>query len=222
VTVIEYGLIPWDNLYLFVYWSWLHGFRALSLLVSVFLTVSIRKDQGCSLPWSSMWASIGIVIRISTNKTTSQLAITVVRESYRIVEVRSLTWSHLIIPVSHHTRSDRKLGRLSSSVRRLYLVDRGCLFFFFFRLRIKYLLFRINVMDPFRCRSLAFACIMTRISTPNAPNVQPGSRNGSSWFPVLRQVDLDCFQSVFNALHHPPLLWIFRLYLHYRLLPCSF
>jgi hypothetical protein len=25
-------------------------------------------------------------------------------------------------------------------------------------------------MDPFRCRSLAFACIMTWISTPGAPN----------------------------------------------------
>jgi hypothetical protein len=192
----------------------------LSLLMSVLLTVPTWEDQGCSLPWSSMWASIGIVIRISANETASQLAITVVGESYRIVEIRSLTWSHLIIPVCHHTRSNRKLGRLSSSVRRLYLVDRGGLLFFF--LRIKYLLFRINVMDPFRCRSLAFACIMTRISTPSVPNVHPGSRNGSSWFPVFRQVDLDCLQSVFNAFHHPPLLWIFRLHLHYRLLSCSF
>jgi hypothetical protein len=222
VTVIESGLILWDNLYLFVYRSWLHGFRALSLLVSVLLTVSTRKNQGCSLPWSSMWASIGIVIRISANETASQLAITVVRESYRIVEVRSLTWPYLIIPVCHHTWLDRKLGRLSSSVRRLYLVGRGCLFFFLFRLCIKYLLFRINVMDPFWCRSLAFACIMTRISTPSAPNVHLGSQNGSSWFPVFRQVDLDCLQSVFNAFHHPPLLWIFRLHLHYRLLSCSF
>jgi hypothetical protein len=222
VTVIESGLIPWDNLYLFVYRSWLHGFRALSLLVSVLLTVPTQKNHGCSLPWSSMWASIGIVIRISANETASQLAITVVGESYRIVEVRSLTWSYLIIPVCHHTWSDRKLGRLSSSVRRLYLVDRGCLLFFFFRLRIKYLLFRINLMDPFRYRSPALACIMTRISTPCAPNVHPGSRNGSSWFPVFRQVDLDCLQSVFNALHHPLLLWIFRLHLHYRLLSCSF
>jgi hypothetical protein len=222
VTIIESGLIPWDNLYLFVYRSWLHGFRTLSLLVSVPLTVPTRKNQWCSLPWSSMWASIGIVIRISANKTASQLAITVVGESYRIVKIHSLTWSHLIIPVWHHTWSDRKLGRLSSFVCRLYLVDHGCLLFFLFRLRIKYLLFRINVMDPFWCRSLALACIMTRISTPSAPNVHPGSRNGSSWFPVLRQVDLDCLQSVFNALHHPPLLWIFRLHLHYRLFSCSF
>jgi hypothetical protein len=190
--------------------------------MSVLLTVSTRKDQGCSLPWSSMWASIGIVIRISANKTASQLAITVVGESYRIVEVRSLTWPYLIIPVCHHTGSDWKLGRLSSSVRRLYLVDRGCLLFFLFRLRIKYLLFRINVMDPFRCRSLAFACIMTRISTPSTPNIHLGSRNGSSWFPVFRQVDLDCLQSVFNAFHHPPLLWIFRLHLYYRFFSCSF
>jgi hypothetical protein len=167
VTAIESGLIPWDNLYLFVYWSWLHGLRALSLLMSVLLTVSTRKDQGCSLPWSSMWANIGIVVRISANETASQLAITVVGESYRIVEVRSLTWSYLKIPVCHQTWSNRKLGHLSSSVRRLYLVNRGCLLFFFFRLRIKYLLFRINVMDPFWCRSLALACIMTRISTPN-------------------------------------------------------
>jgi hypothetical protein len=222
VTVIESGLIPWDNLYLFVYRSWLHGFRALSFLVSILLTVSTRKDQGCSLPWSSMWASIGIVIRISRNETASQLAITVVGESYRIVKICSLTWSYLIIPVCHHTRSNRNLGRLSSSIHRLYLVDRGCLLFFFFWLRIKYLLFRINVMDLFRCRSLAFTCIMTCFSTPRAPNVHPGSRNGSSWFPVFRQVDLDCLQSVFNALHHPPLLWIFRLHLHYRLLSCSF
>jgi hypothetical protein len=205
---------------MFVYRSWLYGFRALSLLVSVFLIVSTRKDQGCSLPWSSMWANIGIVIRISANETASQLAITVVGESYRIVEVRPLTWSYLIIPVCHHIWSARKLGCLSSSVRRLYLVDCGCLLFLFFRLRIKHLLFRINVVDPFRCRSLAFACIMTRISTPRAPNVHPGSRNGSSWFPVFRQVDLDCLQSVFNALHHPPLLWIFRL--HYRLFSSSF
>jgi hypothetical protein len=169
-----------------------------------------------------MWASIGIVIRISANETASQLVITIVGESYRIVEIRSLTWSHLIIPVCHHNWSNRKLGRLSSSVRRLYLVDGGCLLFFFFRLRIKYLLFRINVMDPFRYRSLAFACIMTRIPTSSAPNVHPGSRNGLSWFPVFRQVDLDCLQSVFNAFHHPPLLWIFRLHLHYRLLSCSF
>jgi hypothetical protein len=222
VTVIEFGLIPWDNLYLFAYRSWLHRFRALSLLVSVLLTVSTRKDQGCSLPWSSMWASIGIVVRISTNETASQLAITVVGESYRIVKIRTLTGSYLIIPVCHHTWSDRKLGRLSSSVRRLYLVDRGCLLFFLFRLRIKYLLLQINVMDPFWCRSLALACIMTRISTPSASHVHLGSRNGSSRFPVLRQVDLDCLQSVFNALHHPPLLWIFRLHLHYRFLPCSF
>jgi hypothetical protein len=116
-------LILWDNLHLFVYRSWLHGFRALSLLMSVLLTVSTRKDQGCSLPWSSLWASIGIVVRISTNETASQLAITVVGESYRIVEIRSLTWSYLIIPVCHHTWSDRKLGCLSSSVRRLY---QGC------------------------------------------------------------------------------------------------
>jgi hypothetical protein len=189
--------------------------------MSVFLTVSTREDQGCSLPWSSMWASIGIVIRISTNKTASQLAITVVGESYRIVEIRTLTWSYLKIPVCHHTWSDRKLGRLSSSVRRLYLVDRGCLFFFF-RLCIKYLLFRINVMDPFWFRSLAFACIMTRISIPSAPNVHIGGRTGSSWFPVFRQVDFDCLQSVFNAFHHPPLLWIFCLHLHYRLLSCYF
>jgi hypothetical protein len=182
----------------------------------------VLRHQGCSLSWSSIWASIGIVVRISANETASQLAITVVGESYRIVEVCSLTWSYLIIPVCHHTWSDRKIGRLSSSVRRLYLVDRGCLFFLFFRLRIKYLLFRINIMDPFRCRSLAFACIVTRISIPSPPNVHPGSRNGSSWFPVLRQDDLDCLQSVFNALHHPPLLWIFRLHLHYRLLSCSF
>jgi hypothetical protein len=167
VTVIESGLIPWDNLHLFVYRSWLHGFRTLSLLVSVLLTVSTRKDQGRSLPWSSLWASIGIVVRISANKTASQLAITVVGESYRIVEIRSLAWSYLIIPVCHHTWSDRKLGCLSSSVHRLYLIDRGCLLFFFFRLCIKYLLFRINVMDPFWCRSLALACIMTRISTPS-------------------------------------------------------
>jgi hypothetical protein len=192
------------------------------LLMSVLLTIPTRKNQGCSLPRSSMWASVGIVIRISANKTASQLAITVVGESYRIVEIHSLTWSHLIIPGCHHTRSNRKLGRLSSSVRRLYLVDCGCLLFFFFRLRIKYLLFRINVMNPFWCRSLAFACIMTRISTPSAPNVHPGSRNGSSWFLVFRQVDLDCLQSVFNVFHHPPLLWIFRLHLHYRLLSCSF
>jgi hypothetical protein len=222
VTVIESGLILWDNLYLFVYRSWLHGFRALSLLVSVLLTVSTRKDQGCSLPWSSLRASIGIVVRISANKIASQLAITVVGESYRIFEIRSLTWSYLIIPVCHHTRSDWKLGCLSSSVRRLYLIDHGCLLFFFFRLCIKYLLFRINVMDPFWYRSLALACIMTRISAPSAPNVHPGSRNGPSWFPVLRQVDLDCFQSVFNALHHSPLLWIFRLHLHYCLFSCSF
>jgi hypothetical protein len=222
VTVIESGLVPWDNLYLFVYRSWLHGLRALSLLVSILLTVPTRKNQGCSLPWSSMWASIDIVIRISANETASQLAITVVGESYRIVKVRSLTRSYLIIPVCHHTWSDRKLGRLSSPVRWLYLVDCGCLLFFFFWLRIKYLLFQINVMDPFRCRSLALACIMTRISTPSTPNIHPGSRNGSSWFPVFRQVDLDCFQSVFNAFHHPPLLWIFRLHLHYCLLSCSF
>jgi hypothetical protein len=190
--------------------------------MSVLLTVSIRKDQGCSLPWSFMWASIGIVIWISANETASQLAITVVGESYRIVKIRSLTWSYLIIPVCHYTWSDRKLGRLSSSVRRLYLIDRGCLLLFLFRLRIKYLLFRINVINPFWCRSLAFACIMPWISTPSAPNVHPGSRNGSSWFPVLCQVDLDCLQSVFNALHHPPLLWIFRLHLHYRLFSCSF
>jgi hypothetical protein len=205
-----------------VYQSWLHGFRALSLLVSVLLTVSTRKDQGCSLPWSSMGANIGIVIRISANETASQLAITVVGESYRIVEVRSLTWPYLKIPVCHHTWSNRKLGRLSSSVRGLYLVNRGCLLFFLFRLCIKYPLFRINVMDPFRCRSLAFACVMTRVSTPSTPNVHPGSRNGSSWFPVLRQVDLDCLQSVFNAFHHPLPLWIFRLHLHYRLFSCSF
>jgi hypothetical protein len=186
--------------------------------MSVLLTVSTWEDQGCTLPWSSMWAIVGIVIRISTNKTASQLAITVVGESYRIVEIRSLTWSYLIILVGHHTWSNRKLGRLSSSVRRLYLVDRGCLLFFFFRLCIKYLLFRINVMDPFWCRSLAFACIMTRISTPSAPNVHPGGRNGSSWFPGFRQVDLDCLQSFFNAFYHPPLLWIFCLHLHYRLL----
>jgi hypothetical protein len=193
-----------------------------SLLVSVLLTVPTRKNQGCSLPWSSMWVSIGIVIRIFANETASQLAITVVGESYRIVKIRTLTWSHMIILVCHHTRSDQKLGRLSSSVRRLYLVDRGCLLFFLFRLRIKYVLFQINVMDLFRCRSLAFACIMTRISTPGTPNVHPGSRNGSSWFPVFRQVDLDCLQSVFNAFHHPSLLWIFRLHLHYRLLSYSF
>jgi hypothetical protein len=169
-----------------------------------------------------MQAIVGIVIRISTNKTASQLAITVVGESYRNFEIRTLTWSYLIIPVCHHTWSNRKLGRLSSFVRRLYLVDRGCLLFFFFRLRIKYLLFRINVMDPFRCRSLAFACIMTRISTPSIPNVHPGGRNGSSWFPVFRQVDLDCLQSFFNAFHLPLLLWIFCLHLHYRLLSCYF
>jgi hypothetical protein len=81
VTVIESGLIPWDNLYLFVYRPWLHGFRALSFLMSVFLTVSTRKDQGYSLTWPSMWASIGIVVRISANETASQLAITVVGES---------------------------------------------------------------------------------------------------------------------------------------------
>jgi hypothetical protein len=173
VTVIESGLIPWDNLYLFVYWSRLHGLRALSLLMSVFLTISTREDQGCSLPWSSMLASIGIVIRISTNKTASQLAITVVGKSYRIVEIRSLTWSYLIIPVCYHARSNRKLGCLSSSVCRLYLVDCGCLLRFLFRLSIKYLLFRIYVMDQFWCRSLAFACIMTRISTPSAPNIHP-------------------------------------------------
>jgi hypothetical protein len=191
--------------------------------MSVLLTISTWEDQGCTLPWSSMRAIVGIVIRISTNKTTSQLAITVVGESYRIVKIRSLTWSYLIILVCHHTWSNRKLGRLSSSIRRLYLVDRGCLlFFFFFRLLIKYLLFRINVMDPFRCRSLAFACIMTRISTPSAPNVHPGGWNGSSWFPVFRQVDLDCLQGFFNTFHHPLLLWIFCLHLHYRLLSCSF
>jgi hypothetical protein len=182
VTVIESGLIPWDNLYLFVYRSWLQGFRALSLLVSVLLTVSTRKGQGCSLPWSSMGANIGIVVWISANETASQLSVTVVGESYRIVKVRSLTWSYLIIPVCHYTWSDRKLGCLSSSVCRLYLIDRGCLLFFFFRLCIKYLLFRIYVMDPFWCRSLALACIMTRISTPSAPNVHSGSRNGPSWF----------------------------------------
>jgi hypothetical protein len=206
---------------MFVYRSWLHGFKALSLLMSVLLTVSTRKDQGCSLPWSSMWASIGIVVRISANKTASQLAITVVGESYRIVEIRSLTWSYLIIPVCHHTRSSWKLGCLSPSVCRLYLVDRGCLFRFLFRLSIKYLLFRINIMDPFWRRSLAFACIMTRISTPSIPNVYPGGRNGSSWFPVFHQVDLDCLQGFFNAFHHPPRLWIFRLHLHRCFLSCS-
>jgi hypothetical protein len=215
-------LIPWDNLYLFVYRSRLHGFRALSLLMSVFLTVSTWEDQGCTLPWSSMWAIISRVIRISTNKTVSQLAITVVGESYRIVEIYTLIWSYLIILVCHHTWSNWKLGRLSSFVRRLYLVDRGCLLFFLFRLSIKYLLFRINLMDPFWRRSLAFACIMTRISTPSAPNIHPRGRNGSSWFLVFRQVDLDCLQGLFNALHHPPLLWIFCLHLHYCLLSCSF
>jgi hypothetical protein len=124
------------------------------------------------------------VIRIPTNKTTSQLAITVVGESYRIVEIRSLTWSYLIIPVCHHVRSNQKLGYLSSSVRRLYLVDRRCLLLFLFWLSIKYLFFQINVMDPFWHRSLAFACIMTRISTPSAPNIHPGGRNGSSCFPL--------------------------------------
>jgi hypothetical protein len=184
----------------------MHGFRTLSLLMSILLTVSTREDQGCPLPWSSMQAIIGIVIRISTNKIASQLAITVVGESYRIVEVRSLTWSYLITPVCHHARSNRKLGCLSSSVCRLYLVDRGCLLLFLFRLSIKYFLFRIYVMDPFWRRSLAFACIMTRISTPSTPNVHPGGRNGSSWFPVFRQVDLDCLQGFFNAFHHPPRL----------------
>jgi hypothetical protein len=137
VTVIESGLIPWDNLHLFVYRSWLHGFRALFLLVSVLLTVSTRKGQGCTLPWSSMGANIGIVIRISANKTTSQLSITVVGESYRVVKIRSLTWSNLIVLVCHHTRSNRKLGCLSLSVCRLYLIDRGCILFLFFRLCIK-------------------------------------------------------------------------------------
>jgi hypothetical protein len=173
------------------------------------------------LPCSSMWAIIGIVIRISANKTASQLAITVVGESYRIVEIRYLTWSFLIIPVFHHTRSNRKLGCLSSYVCRLYLVDRGCLLLFLFRLSIKYLLFQINVMDPFWRRSLAFACIMTRISTPSAPNIHPRGRNGSSWFPVFRQVDLDCLQGFFNVFHHPPQLWIFRLHLHRCLLSWS-
>jgi hypothetical protein len=221
VAIIESGLIPWDNLHLFVYRSWLHGFRTLSVLMSILLTVSTWKDQGCPLPWSSMRAIIGIVIRISTNKIASQLAITVVGESYRIVEIRSLTWSYLIIPVCHHTRSSWKLGCLSPSVCRLYLVDRGCLFRFLFRLSIKYLLFRINIMDPFWRRSLAFACIMTRISTPSIPNVYPGGRNGSSWFPVFHQVDLDCLQGFFNAFHHPPRLWIFRLHLHRCFLSCS-
>jgi hypothetical protein len=165
---------------------------------------------------------IGIVIRISTNKTASQLAITIVGESYRIVEICSLTWTYLIIPVRHHTRLNRKLGCLFPSVCRLYLVDRGCLLRFLFRLSIKYLLFRINVMDPFWRRSLAFAYIMTRISTPSAPNIHPGGRNGSSWFPVFRQVDLDCLQGFFNAFHHPSRLWIFRLHLHRCLLSCSF
>jgi hypothetical protein len=221
VAIIESGLIPWDNFYLFVYRSWLHGFRILSLLMSILLTVPTREDQGCTLPWSSMWAIIGIVIRISTNKTASQLAITVVGESYRIVKICSLTWSYLIIPVCNHARSNWKLGYLSSSVCRLYLVDRGCLLHFLFRLSIKYLLFWINVMDPFRRRSLAFACIMTRISTPSAPNVYPGGWNGSSWYPVFRQVDLDCLQGFFNAFHHPPRLWIFRLHLHRCLFSCS-
>jgi hypothetical protein len=190
--------------------------------MSVLLTVSTWEDQGCTLPWSSMRATIGILIQISTNKIASQLAITVVGESYRIVEICSLTWSYLIIPVCHHTRSNRKLGRLSSSVRRLYVVDRRCLLFFLFRLSIKYLFFWINVMDPFWRRSLAFACIMTRISTSSTPNVHPRGRNGSSWFPVFRQVDLDCLQGFFNAFHHPPQLWIFRLYHHYCLLSYSF
>jgi hypothetical protein len=172
--------------------------------MSIFLTVSTWEDQGYTLPWSPMRAIIGIVIRISTNKTTSRLAITVVGESYRIVEIRSLTWSYLVIPVCHHARSTRKLGCLSLSVFRLYLVDCGCLLRFLFQLSIKYLLFWINVMDPFWRRSLAFACIMTWISTPSAPNIHPGGRNGSSWFPVFRQVDLDCFQGFFNAFHHPP------------------
>jgi hypothetical protein len=165
---------------------------------------------------------IGIVVRISANETASQLSVTVVGESYWIVEIRSLTWSYLIVPVCHYAWSDRKLGCLSLSVCRLYLIDRGCPLFFFFRLCIKYLLFRIYVMDPFWCRSLALARIVTRISTPSAPNVHSGSRNGLSWFPVLRQVDLDCLQSVFNALHHSPLLWIFCLHLHYCLFSCSF
>jgi hypothetical protein len=180
VAIIESGLILWNNLYLFIYWSWLHGFRTLSLLMPMLLTVPTREDQGCTLPWSSMRAIIGIVIRISTNKTASQLAITVVGKSYWIVEIRSLTWSYLISPVFHCVRSNRKLGYLSSSVRRLYLVDRGCLLRFLFRLSIKYLLFRINIMDPFWRGSLAFACIMTQISTPSAPNIHPGGRNGSS------------------------------------------
>jgi hypothetical protein len=189
--------------------------------MSILLTVSTWEDQGRTLPWSSMWAIIGIVIRISTNKTASQLAITVVGESYRIVEICSLTWSYLLIPVCHHARSNRKLGCLFPSVCRLYIIDRGCLLLFLFPLSIKYLLFRINVMDPFWRRSLAFTCIMTRISTPSAPNVHPGGWNGSSWFPVFRQVDLDCLQGFFNAFHHLPRLWIFRLYLHRCLLSCS-
>jgi hypothetical protein len=192
VTVIEFRLIPWDNLYLFVYRSWLHRFRALPLLMSVLLTVPTRKDQGCSLSWSSLWASVGIVVRISANKTASQLAITVIGKSYRIVEIHALTWPYLIVPVGHNIWPIRKLGPLPSSIHRLYVIDRGCLLFFLFRLCIKYLLFRIDVMDPLRRRSLAFTGVVTRISTPCAPYVHPGSRNCPSWFPVLRQVNLDC------------------------------
>jgi hypothetical protein len=169
-----------------------------------------------------MGANIGIVVRISANETASQLSVTVVGESYRIIKIRSLTWSNLIVPVRHYTLSDRKLGCLSPSVCRLYLIDRGCILFFFFQLCIEYLLFRIYVMDPFWCRSLALARIVTRISTPSAPNVHSGSRNSPSWFPVLSQVDLDGLQSVFNALHHSPLLWIFRLHLYYHLFSSSF
>jgi hypothetical protein len=44
VAIVESRLIPWDNLHLFVYRSWLHGFRTLSLLMPILLTVPTRED----------------------------------------------------------------------------------------------------------------------------------------------------------------------------------
>jgi hypothetical protein len=94
----------------------------LEMIFRVTFTVFYRRIWSIVEKYSILCCD-SIVIRISTNKTAFQLSITVVGESYRIVEIHSLTWSYLIIPVCHHTWSNRKLGRLSSPVRRDVIKD---------------------------------------------------------------------------------------------------
>jgi hypothetical protein len=105
----------------------------------------------------------------------------------------------------------------SPAIGSLYLVNQGGFFLLFVLVRIcvVYLLFRLDALNPFLERSVAFRKEMPGFPTSGTLDVGHIGGDGPSGLPVFREVQLDSRQGILDVLHHLPGVVFFHFDLYY-------